>query len=89
MFFALAGLLLAQAENCQCNEPAPIVHARQMEALGRGVVAIKQEDGNVFISWRLTGTDARDIAFNLYRTCGRHHAKTKRASHHRRHQFSR
>src|ERR1041385_950806 len=41
---------------------------RQMEQLGRGVVAIKSGDGNVFISWRLLGTDPDDIAFNLYRS---------------------
>ncbi len=70
MLFTLAGLLFAQAENCHCNEKAPLVHARQMEALGRGVFALKQADGSAFISWRMTGTDPRDIAFNLYRTAG-------------------
>lgn len=43
---------------------------RQMEKLGRGVVAIKQQDGKVFIGWRLLGADARNIAFNLYRATG-------------------
>lgn len=41
---------------------------RQMERLGRGVVAIKQSDGKVFISWRLLATDPEHIAFNLYRS---------------------
>jgi rhamnogalacturonan endolyase len=40
---------------------------RQMESLGRGVVAINQGDGKVYVGWRLLGTDANDIAFNLYR----------------------
>ena len=40
---------------------------RQMERLGRGVVAIHQGDGRVFVSWRLLGTDPEDIGFNLYR----------------------
>jgi len=40
---------------------------RQMEKLGRGLVAFKQDDGNVFISWRMSGTDASNVAFNLYR----------------------
>ncbi len=40
---------------------------RQMENLGRGVVAIHQPDGKVFVSWRLLGTDPENIAFNLYR----------------------
>ena len=41
---------------------------RQMENLGRGVVAIKQEDGKFFVGWRLLGTDPGAIAFNLYRS---------------------
>ncbi len=41
--------------------------ARQMERLGRGVVAIRREDGRVFVSWRWLGTDPVDIAFNVYR----------------------
>ncbi|MDA1193251.1 MAG: hypothetical protein O3A46_16365, partial [Candidatus Poribacteria bacterium] len=40
---------------------------RQMENLGRGVVAVREADGSVFIGWRLLGTDPDDIAFNLYR----------------------
>lgn len=43
---------------------------RQMENLGRGVVAIKQSDGKTWISWRMLGTDPQNIAFNLYRTTG-------------------
>jgi rhamnogalacturonan endolyase len=43
---------------------------RQMEQLGRGVVAINQGEGKVFVSWRLLGTDPQDIAFNLYRSTG-------------------
>lgn len=40
---------------------------RQMEKLSRGVVAINQGEGKVFISWRMFGTDSDKIAFNLYR----------------------
>lgn len=43
---------------------------RQMESLGRGVVAIHQGDGKVYVGWRLLGSDPNDIAFNLYRTSG-------------------
>jgi rhamnogalacturonan endolyase len=42
--------------------------ARVMERLGRGVVAVQEADGKVFVSWRLLGTDPTAIAFNLYRT---------------------
>lgn len=40
---------------------------RQMEKLGRGVIAVKQADGQVYIGWRLFGTDPDAIEFNLYR----------------------
>ncbi|MBN2592214.1 MAG: hypothetical protein JXA81_01815 [Sedimentisphaerales bacterium] len=41
-----------------------------METLGRGVVAINQGDGQVYVGWRMLGTDPNDIAFNLYRATG-------------------
>lgn len=37
-----------------------------MEWLDRGVVAVKVNNG-VFLSWRLLGTDPRDVGFNIYR----------------------
>src|SRR5688572_10852935 len=40
---------------------------RQMENLTRGIVAVRQPEGSVFVSWRLFGTDPDNIAFNLYR----------------------
>ena len=43
------------------------VGLRQMENLGRGVVALNRGDGKVYVGWRLLGTDSDDIAFNLYR----------------------
>lgn len=43
---------------------------RQMEKLSRGVVAVNRGDGNVFVGWRMFGTDADNIAFNLYRAAG-------------------
>lgn len=54
LFFLSGSILLAQ---------------RQMESLDRGVIAIK-EKGQFFISWRVLGTDADDLAFNLYRKSG-------------------
>jgi len=44
--------------------------ARQMENLSRGLVAVPQEDGSMFVSWRLFGTDPETLAFNLYRVSG-------------------
>ncbi len=43
---------------------------RQMENLGRGVIALHHQKDSVFISWRLLGTDPDDIAFNIYRKAG-------------------
>ncbi len=41
---------------------------RQMENLGRGIVAILQNDGKVFVSWRMLGSDVDVMAFDLFRT---------------------
>jgi rhamnogalacturonan endolyase len=54
-----------------CTLPALAISAAraqaQMENLGRGVVAIHEPDGRVFVSWRLLATDPEGVAFNLYR----------------------
>lgn len=39
-----------------------------MENLGRGLIAIKKDDGKIFLGWRLLATDADDIGFNVYRS---------------------
>lgn len=49
---------------------APGAAQRQMENLTRGIVAVKQPDGGVYIGWRLFGTDPETVAFNLYRITG-------------------
>ncbi|HEV2663291.1 MAG TPA: hypothetical protein VG324_00150, partial [Blastocatellia bacterium] len=55
----------------------PTAHMQQspggpslMENLGRGVVAVRSTTTDVFISWRVLGTDPPDTAFNLYRSTG-------------------
>ena len=50
--------------------PANAGSSRQMERLGRGLVAVHQGGGRVFVSWRLLGTDPGGVAFNLYRIVG-------------------
>ncbi len=40
---------------------------RQMEKLDRGLVAVRYAADSVFLSWRISGTEPDDIAFNLYR----------------------
>lgn len=45
------------------------VHAqRQMEPLGRGVVALRTGNSSVYVGWRLLATDPQDIAFNIYKS---------------------
>jgi rhamnogalacturonan endolyase len=41
---------------------------RQMEYLNRGVVAVKTGTTSAYVGWRLLGTDAPDVAFNVYRS---------------------
>jgi rhamnogalacturonan endolyase len=41
---------------------------RQMEFLNRGVYAVNMSNGKVFVSWRLLGTEADNVAFNVYKT---------------------
>ncbi|MGC4075159.1 MAG: autotransporter-associated beta strand repeat-containing protein [Nibricoccus sp.] len=48
----------------------PLHAQRQMENLGRGVVAVRTTNTEAYIGWRLLATDPGDIAFNLYRTIG-------------------
>ena len=46
----------------------PSIHAqRYMENLSRGIVAVNLDGGEVYVGWRMLGTDPNDIAFNLYR----------------------
>ncbi|HEX8236088.1 MAG TPA: rhamnogalacturonan lyase [Abditibacteriaceae bacterium] len=52
------------------SPPRRATAQRQMEDLGRGVVAIRQSDGKVYVGWRMLGTDPQNISFNLYRAAG-------------------
>ncbi|HEX5222586.1 MAG TPA: rhamnogalacturonan lyase [Verrucomicrobiae bacterium] len=61
--FRLPGLLLL----ILLGLGSPLLAQRQMENLTRGIVAVRQPDGGVFVSWRLFGTDPTNLAFNLYR----------------------
>lgn len=48
--------------------PIAAFSQRQMEFLNRGIVAMPDGKGAIFISWRLLATDAGNISFNLYRS---------------------
>jgi rhamnogalacturonan endolyase len=41
---------------------------REMESLDRGVIAISQGGGKVYVGWRMFGLDPGSIGFNLYRS---------------------
>lgn len=43
---------------------------RQLEPLGRGLVAVRYSTSSVYIGWRLLATDPDSTAFNLYRVTG-------------------
>ncbi|HUQ12443.1 MAG TPA: rhamnogalacturonan lyase [Steroidobacteraceae bacterium] len=47
--------------------PAAKAKTRFLEKLDRGLVAVHQSDGRVFLSWRLLASDADGTAFNVYR----------------------
>ncbi len=53
-----------------CFYAAKVDAQRQMENLGRGVVAVHKSTDSVFVSWRMLGTEPQNIAFNLYRKTG-------------------
>jgi autotransporter-associated beta strand protein len=59
----VVGLLFVCAHNARAQY--------LMEKLGRGVVAVRQGATEVYVGWRLLGTEyPSDIGFNLYRTTG-------------------
>jgi rhamnogalacturonan endolyase len=62
---------IREAKDCPLSATLrPPGQARVMENFGRGVVAIHQSDGHVFVSWRLLATDPDGVAFNVYRAVG-------------------
>lgn len=40
---------------------------KEVERLGRGLIAVRTTSSKVFLSWRVFGTDPSDISFNVYR----------------------
>ena len=66
IFVSVTGLVMMAV----IRSLAPASPARQMERLGRGIVALRVADDQVFLAWRLLATDPDDLAFNLYRRIG-------------------
>ena len=44
-----------------------VTTARQVEALDRGLIAVRGGKDNVLVSWRLLGNEPMDLGFNVYR----------------------
>lgn len=65
-----------QGLQAEPSSPSPSVthRGKQVERLGRGLVALPTPQG-VFLSWRLLGSDAPDVLFNLYRGATRLNAE--------------
>lgn len=58
-------LLLASTFQCLSQQSTPLC---QMEHLGRGLVALPSADGQGnFLSWRLLGTDSKNVSFDVER----------------------
>lgn len=49
------------------SNDAVVTTPKQMEALNRGVVAVRLNTNEVYIGWRMFGTDPSTISFNVYR----------------------
>ena len=63
LWTACAGLLLPAL-------PASVHGQRQMETLGRGLVASRTGNTSAHVSWRWLGDEPADAAFHLYRSRG-------------------
>ena len=48
--------------------PTTNAPARQMEDLDRGLIALRRATTQVYLGWRLLGTDSLNIGFNVYRS---------------------
>ena len=66
--FIFIGILLLLVVKADAQTFEDSTKLRFMENLGRGMIAINQGNGRVYVGWRLLGTDPNEIAFNLYRS---------------------
>ena len=66
MLFSMMSMELSMA-------PCSHLHAQvqtpvsQMEKLDRGLVALPAQDKGIFLSWRLLGTDSKNVCFDIER----------------------
>ena len=57
-------LSMAPCSHLHAQGPTPV---SQMEKLDRGLVALPAQDQGIFLSWRLLGTDSKDVCFDVER----------------------
>ena len=62
-----AAFLAALAACPLSGQPRYDFSKLNMEKLDRGVVAVRQADGSVFVSWRMLRGDSKDEPFDVYR----------------------
>lgn len=62
--FIAVALLIFSANNDAA------VCQRIMENLGRGLIAMSRGNNQIYVGWRLLGSDPGNIAFNLYHSAG-------------------
>ncbi|HEX2852894.1 MAG TPA: autotransporter-associated beta strand repeat-containing protein, partial [Opitutaceae bacterium] len=60
LVFSFATLLAVSA--------VPLHATHMLEYLDRGVVAVRTNATDVYVSWRMLGTDSGSVSFNLYRS---------------------
>ena len=46
----------------------PVVLPRQVDYLDRGLIALRRAGNQVYLGWRMLGTDPTDVSFNVYRS---------------------
>jgi len=64
-------MFMANAKPIAAVNPAVVVQQPSlMENLDRALVAVPRNSHEVYIGWRLLGTDSPETAFNLYRSTG-------------------
>jgi len=59
-----------QVLNIPAKKVTKVTAPRQMENLGRGMIAVHKGADSAYVGWRYLGTEPQDIAFNLYRKTG-------------------
>ncbi len=50
--------------------PHYLTAQKQMEKLGRGIVALNAGSNKIYVGWRFLGNDPSGLAFNLYKSEG-------------------